>query len=257
MSKSNRNAAKRGKSAQGRKKIQTGKKIPQKPKKPIDRVKSAVKGVLAINLANKLTIARILLVPVFMLFLAVSTIPHHIMIALFIFALASVTDWLDGHIARTRMMITPFGQFLDPIADKILVMSALVLFAGNQWISGWVVAVILGRDFIVSAVRLVAVQSEEKLIIPARASGKVKTVITMVSIGAILFMWGLNDYGLISVESETIYGNVDVKINSPRLLLVPLGNVFMYICAGLNIYSGAQYIWDARYMLKDELGKKM
>jgi hypothetical protein len=75
----------------------------------------------------------------------------------------------------------------------------------------------------------------------------------MISIAAILLLWGLSDYGLISVESDIPFGT----INTPRLLLVPLGNALMYICGALNVYSGVQYVWDARYLLKDELGKKM
>jgi CDP-diacylglycerol--glycerol-3-phosphate 3-phosphatidyltransferase len=202
----------------------------------------------AVNLANKLTILRILLVPLFVLFLSVNKIPHNLVFALVIFSIASFTDFLDGYIAKTRMMITELGKFLDPIADKILVMSALVCFAGAGWIQSWTVVVILARDFIVSAIRLAAVQSEEKIVIPARTSGKVKTAITMFSIISILFLWMLAGYGVISLEIEVEMYNM--TFNTTDRLLVPIGNAFMYICVALTVFSGAQYIWDSRDILK-------
>ncbi|MCL1903312.1 MAG: CDP-diacylglycerol--glycerol-3-phosphate 3-phosphatidyltransferase [Oscillospiraceae bacterium] len=207
----------------------------------------------SINLANKLTILRIFLVPLFVIFISIDNIPHNITIALLIFIGASITDYFDGYIARTRMMITEFGKFLDPIADKIIVMSALVCFTGKGWIQPWVVVVILARDFIISAIRLAAVQSEEKLVIPARTSGKVKTAITMITICFIMGLWLLNSYGLVKFEVE-IQGTTTV-LNRPDLLLAPIGNALMYICVALNVFSGVQYVWDARDILKDVFKK--
>ncbi|MCL2070696.1 MAG: CDP-diacylglycerol--glycerol-3-phosphate 3-phosphatidyltransferase [Oscillospiraceae bacterium] len=209
----------------------------------------AVNSLKSLNLANKLTILRILLTPLFVIALITDGIPHNLLVALIIFAAASITDFFDGYIARTRMMVTKLGKFLDPIADKILVMSALVCFAGMQprpWISAWTVVVILARDFVVSAVRLAAVESEEKIVIPARTSGKVKTVITMVTICTILFLWILESYGIITYEVEFAM----TVINSPDRLLVPIGNAFMYICVALTVFSGVQYLWDARDILR-------
>lgn len=214
--------------------------------------KEVMSGLWAVNHANKLTVLRVLLTPLFVVLLIVEQIPHNILLALIVFIIASITDYFDGYIARTRMMVTQFGKFLDPIADKIIVMSALVCFAGIKpcpWISAWTVVVILARDFIVSAVRLAAVQSEEKVIMPARTWGKVKTAITMVTICGIMFLWMLEGYGVITYEVEVEYSQT--VINRPDLVLVPIGNAFMYICVALNLFSGAQYVWDARYILKD------
>jgi CDP-diacylglycerol--glycerol-3-phosphate 3-phosphatidyltransferase len=208
------------------------------------------------NIANKLTMLRILLVPAFVALLLIPAIPHNIAWALLVFFIAAVTDFLDGYIARTRMLVTPLGQFLDPIADKIIVMAALVCFAELRWISSWTVVIILAREFIVSAVRLVAAQSDEKVVIPARNSGKVKTIITMISICTIMFLWMLEGMGIIKYEFEgEIFGELMYR-NAPDLLLVPISDVFMYVCAGVTAFSGVQYIYDARAVLSKEFSKK-
>ncbi|MCL2754260.1 MAG: CDP-diacylglycerol--glycerol-3-phosphate 3-phosphatidyltransferase [Oscillospiraceae bacterium] len=228
-----------------------------------------LKAFSALNDANKLTILRIALVPLFVLFMLPFAIgevagegamPHSLVWALVIFVIASITDWLDGYIARSKMQITPLGQFLDPIADKILVMAALVCFAEQGWIPAWTVVVILTRDFVVGAVRLVCSQSEEKLVVPARTSGKVKTAITMFSIIAILLLWIMESYGQITFWVDGVDPATGAIIEGafyrPDLLLNPIGAVFMVICAALNVYSGVQYVWDARYILKEQLFKE-
>jgi CDP-diacylglycerol--glycerol-3-phosphate 3-phosphatidyltransferase len=208
------------------------------------------------NLANKLTIFRIVLVPFFVLFLTVDSLPHNLTIALSIFVLASFTDFLDGHIARTRNMITDFGKFLDPIADKILVMAALVCFAGLGWIQSWVIVVILSRDFIVGAIRLAAVESKQKVVIPARMSGKIKTAVTMISICGILLLWILAGYNVISFENVVVSGDVTTVFdNNPAYILRPVGNAVMYFCAALTLFSGWQYLWDSRKIIKDIMKK--
>ncbi|MCL2035935.1 MAG: CDP-diacylglycerol--glycerol-3-phosphate 3-phosphatidyltransferase [Oscillospiraceae bacterium] len=208
------------------------------------------------NLANKLTVFRVILVPVFVAFLSISAIPHNLAIALGVFVVASLTDFADGYIARSRNMITEFGKFIDPIADKILVNAALVCFAGLGWIQAWTIAAILARDSIVSAVRLAAVQSKEKVVIPARASGKVKTAVTMLSLCGIMLLWILADYGVITYHQQ-IFVNPDgfsaafseLTINDPGLILRPVGNAAMYVCVALTLYSGMQYVWDSRKIL--------
>jgi CDP-diacylglycerol--glycerol-3-phosphate 3-phosphatidyltransferase len=212
------------------------------------------------NIANKLTVFRIALVPFFVVALMVTAIPHNLTIAFAIFVLASLTDFLDGYIARSRNMVTNFGKFLDPIADKILVMAALVCFAGLGWIQSWIVVVILARDFIVNAIRLAAVESEQKLVIPARSSGKVKTIVTMLSLCGIMFLWVLEGYGVLKFEfTETISTDMFTHINTfhdPRRVLCPIANSAMYICVALTVFSGVQYAWDARKILKDIVNNK-
>ena len=131
------------------------------------------------NLANKLTMLRIVLIPVFVVVLY-ARFPFHMYVALLIFILASLTDMLDGKIARKYNMVTDFGKFLDPIADKMLVTSAMLVFTAWHWMPAWVVIVVIAREFMVSALRLVAATNGR--VIAAGWSGKVKTASTMVCI---------------------------------------------------------------------------
>ncbi|MBQ8264687.1 MAG: CDP-diacylglycerol--glycerol-3-phosphate 3-phosphatidyltransferase [Clostridia bacterium] len=131
------------------------------------------------NTANKLTLLRIALIPVFLIVLYWG-FPFSNWVALLIFIVASVTDFADGYIARHYNQITDFGKFMDPLADKMLVMAAMCWFvqSGEMW--GWVLALVLLREFAVSGMRLVAV--EQGKVIAAAWSGKIKTASTMVCI---------------------------------------------------------------------------
>lgn len=134
--------------------------------------------------ANKLTIARVVLIPVFLIVLYWG-FPGSRYVALGVFILASLTDLLDGYIARHYHQVSDFGKFMDPLADKCLVMAALCWFVEEGTMVGWVLAVVLLREFAVSGMRLVAV--EKGRVIAAGWSGKVKTASTMVCICLILF----------------------------------------------------------------------
>ena len=129
------------------------------------------------NLPNKLTLLRIVMVPVYVALLLID-FPYHTLIALGVFILASLTDLLDGYIARSRNLITDFGKFMDPLADKILVLSAMICFCQLGIMPGVAVIVVIFREFAVSGMRLVAV--EQGRVIAAGWSGKVKTASTMV-----------------------------------------------------------------------------
>lgn len=137
------------------------------------------------NTANKLTIARVIMIPLFLMVLYLN-IPGGDYVALGIFILASLTDTLDGFIARHYNQITDFGKFMDPLADKMLVMAALCWFVERGQMLGWVLAVVLVREFAVSGMRLVAV--EQGRVIAAGWSGKVKTATTMVAICVMLLL---------------------------------------------------------------------
>ncbi|MCM1335061.1 MAG: CDP-diacylglycerol--glycerol-3-phosphate 3-phosphatidyltransferase [Eubacterium sp.] len=176
------------------------------------------------NLANKLTLFRVALVPFFVAALGSS---WHL-IALILFAVASVTDMLDGRIARKYNQITDFGKFLDPLADKILVAAALIGMVERGYTWAWLVWVVIAREFLVSGVRLVAAGSPQKLVIAANIWGKLKTASTMVAICVVLFLHALVDFG------------VDVP------LLQPISNVLMILCAVLTVISGITYLWDYR-----------
>ena len=140
------------------------------------------------NLANKLTLSRIFMIPVFLIFLigGVCPEPYGRIAALIIFIAASLTDMLDGRIARKRNLITNFGKFMDPLADKLLVSAALIAFIELNLIPSWVVIVIISREFIITGFRLIAV--ETGLVLAAGWWGKVKTTIQMVMI-AVILIW--------------------------------------------------------------------
>ena len=135
------------------------------------------------NLPNKLTLWRIILVPFFVAALLIP-FPLHTIVALVLFIAASITDMLDGRIARKRNLITDFGKFADPLADKILVLAALLCFVQNGWCDCIAVIIVLFREFTVTSIRLIAAAKGE--VIAANIWGKVKTVTQMVAIITIL-----------------------------------------------------------------------
>ena len=139
------------------------------------------------NLPNKLTISRIIMVPVFIAFLLIEQIPGHRYIALILFAVACITDAMDGHIARKYNLITDFGKFLDPLADKLLVCSAFVCFVEQGSMPSWVAITILAREFIISGFRLVA--ANKNIVIAASMWGKVKTTFQMITCFALILYY--------------------------------------------------------------------
>lgn len=132
------------------------------------------------NLPNKLTIFRVILIPFFVVLLLFDITAYDKWIALAIFIIASLTDFLDGHIARKYNLVTNFGKFMDPLADKLLVCSAMICLVELSRIPAWVVIVIIAREFIISGFRLVA--SDNGVVIAASYWGKFKTVFQMVMI---------------------------------------------------------------------------
>lgn len=135
------------------------------------------------NLPTVLTITRIVLVPVFMALVLVK-IPYGAYFAALVFIAAAVTDGLDGYIARTRQQVTTLGQLIDPLADKLLISGALVSLVQMNEVSAWLAMIIIGREFAVSGLRMVAVT--EGVVIPASSLGKVKTISQIVAIVAVL-----------------------------------------------------------------------
>ncbi len=182
------------------------------------------------NLANKLTLLRVLLVPLFVVFMLVDAIPLNYLWALAVFGIASITDLFDGKIARKYNMVTDFGKFLDPLADKILVAAALVCMTELGWTFSWVTIIILVREFAVSGIRLVAAGSEKKVVIAAGWLGKVKTAVTMIAISLMLAMHIIVQFGFMP-----LWFPVDI-----------IGHVMMIICAALTLWSGIQYLYDYR-----------
>jgi len=168
------------------------------------------------NLANKLTMIRIFLVPIFLLFIAVRGIPYGRELATVIFIVASLTDKLDGYIARSRNQITNFGKFMDPLADKLLVTAALVSLVELHLVFGWVAMIIIAREFAVTGLRTIA--ASEGKVIAASKWGKLKTVIQIVAI--------------ISALINLSYVNTSLNM---------LTNIFMGAAVIVTIISGVDY----------------
>ena len=141
------------------------------------------------NLPNKLTILRVILIPFFVAFLMDAFhVPGTKWIALAIFIISSLTDMLDGKIARKYNLVTNFGKFMDPLADKLLVCSALIAFVDMDMIPTWIVMIIIAREFIISGFRLVA--SDNGIVIAAGIWGKLKTVCQMIMIIVLIADFG-------------------------------------------------------------------
>lgn len=130
------------------------------------------------NLPNKITIFRVCMIPLFVIFMLLDMIPGNRLFAAALFGLAAASDAVDGHLARKNGLVTNFGKFMDPLADKLLVCSALICFVGLQLIPAWMVIVIISREFIISGFRLVA--SDNGVVIAASYWGKFKTVFQMI-----------------------------------------------------------------------------
>lgn len=149
------------------------------------------------NLPNKLTLLRVLLIPVFLVMIYVEAISYHFLWALVVFAAASFTDMLDGKIARKRGLVTNFGKFLDPLADKVLVITGLIIFVALDEIrmSAIPLIIIVAREFMVSGLRLLA--AEEGVVVAAGIWGKLKTAFTMVTlVVGLLYLTVAFDFGV-------------------------------------------------------------
>ena len=182
------------------------------------------------NLPNKLTLLRVFLIPFFLVFVYWK-LPFHFLIALVVFAAASITDALDGNIARKHNLVTNFGKFLDPLADKVLVLAALAVFVELDEIKVGAVPLIIisAREFMVSGLRLLAANSG--VVVAAGIWGKLKTAFTMVAIIASLFWLSLcYDFGI--NFPETFSGAIDNVV-------IP---VLIWISTALTIISGGEYL---------------
>ena len=188
------------------------------------------------NLPNKLTLCRIILVPVFMIFVSLTEFGTETfnatwyLVAGIVFAAASFTDYLDGHLARKWHMVTDFGKFADPLADKLLTTVALIYMMRDGVCSPVVLCIILAREFAVSGLRMVAAGAKDGKVIAANMWGKVKTVLQMLTI--IFYFFGISlTYG------NTVLGNRNVWLISYWLC---------WLVAAATAISGIKYLWDNR-----------
>lgn len=182
------------------------------------------------NLPNKLTLLRVILIPFFLLFIYID-IPFNFLFALIIFAAASITDALDGKIARSRNLVTNFGKFLDPLADKVLVLSALTVFVELDEVHMGAIPLIIisAREFMVSGLRLLAADSG--IVVAAGIWGKLKTAFTMVTIVAVL-LW-------LSICHDFSFGISEAVVNAVDCWVIP---ALIWISTALTIISGAVYL---------------
>ncbi len=181
------------------------------------------------NLANQITLVRIFFVIPIVVLLYWPT-PLNCFLATLLFGIASITDFLDGHIARKSNMVTSFGKFLDPLADKLLICSILVMFTQLGWVPAWVTIIIIGRELAVTGLRAIA--ADEGVVIAADKYGKIKTVMQIVAI-------------------------IPLTLHHP-LLGIPLhqiGLFLLYIALILTIFSGVNYFMGFYGNWRENSGK--
>ncbi len=166
------------------------------------------------NLPNKLTVGRFIAVP----FFVAAYMLEYYWVALILFILASLTDMLDGKIARARGLVTNFGKIMDPLADKVLVYSAFCLMVAGGIVPGWMLIIILAREFTISGMRTVA--ASEGIVIAAGMSGKIKTVVQMIAVPVLIIALALPQYEFIYIA----------------------GQILLYAALVLTVYSGLEYI---------------
>lgn len=177
------------------------------------------------NLPNRLTILRVILIPFFVLFLLIPITEYDNYIAVGIFVLASLTDMLDGKIARKYNLVTNFGKFMDPLADKLLVCSAMICLVETGQLPAWIVVIIISREFIISGFRLVA--SDNGVVIAASYWGKFKTTFQMLMVIALI------------LDFDHAYYRI-------------FCGVLTYIALALTVISLVDYIWKNRTVLKEQ-----
>ena len=192
---------------------------------------------MKLNVPNILTIARIFITPVFLAVILMDNLPHKFLIACIIFSIGSITDAIDGHLARKNNQITNFGKFLDPIADKILTTSALLAFMSMGLCNIWIVMLVLTREFAIASVRMIAAAGG--VVIPANIWGKIKTVSQMTF--TILIMLLGETWEIISNTNKVLFEKL------PDLSLI--SNGLLWITAILTIISGIIYLNDSKKII--------
>ena len=210
------------------------------------------------NLPNKLTLFRIILVPIMVIvsffdipgsFLG---IPTTMWILNLIFIIASITDKLDGYLARKNNQVTTFGKFLDPIADKILVVTAMILLVEMGRLPAWIPIIVIFREFVVSGYRLIAVQSEGK-VIAANIWGKLKTVTQMLGI-ICMFLTNHPYFAFVlraKTEEEMLVNSALTYMSTGDFIMNIIASIFITISVIATVFSGYEYLKGGKDLLKD------
>ncbi|MGN1300102.1 MAG: CDP-diacylglycerol--glycerol-3-phosphate 3-phosphatidyltransferase [Clostridia bacterium] len=210
------------------------------------------------NLPNKLTLFRIILVPIMVIvsffdipgsFLG---IPTTMWILNLIFIIASITDKLDGYLARKNNQVTTFGKFLDPIADKILVVTAMILLVEMGRLPAWIPIIVIFREFVVSGYRLIAVQSEGK-VIAANIWGKLKTVTQMLGI-ICMFLTNHPYFAFVlraKTEEEMLVNSALTYMSTGDFIMNIIASILITISVIATVFSGYEYLKGGKDLLKD------
>lgn len=185
---------------------------------------------IKLNPANKITVSRILLIPVFIA-LALFQNFYAQLAALLVFVLAAATDSVDGYVARKYDMISDFGKFMDPLADKLLVTAALCVLVGAGKTSVWVLFIIIVREFVVTGLRLIAV--DNGVVIAASMWGKVKTVLQIIVVSVGLLPWNIG-------QAYVLFAGVTVL------------DLLMWLVVAVTVISGCEYIFKNSTVLKEQ-----
>jgi CDP-diacylglycerol--glycerol-3-phosphate 3-phosphatidyltransferase len=181
--------------------------------------------------------------PLYLLLLLLD-FPFHYIIAALMFVAASITDYFDGRIARTQGLVTNFGKFLDPLADKMLTTAAFLGFLASGHLDVWAVMLILAREFMVTSVRLIA--AKDGVVVAASMAGKSKTVAQYI---AIIYMMAALEF---STWKSTLLSGLSLPEQAYTLPL-SIGRVFIWVSVILTLISGIQYVWQLRRYFKDSL----
>lgn len=181
------------------------------------------------NIANKLTIARIILIPVYIIFLMLDISKYHFWIATFIFVIASLTDMLDGRLARKRNLVSDFGKFADPLADKLLVLSAMICFVQLDFMPAWICIVIMAREIAISGLRLIC--AEKGTVVAASKLGKFKTITQM----AFIILTTIN-------FSYYFYDSIPGVCDAIEIFRI----IILYLALVMTIVSFIDYVYKNR-----------
>lgn len=189
------------------------------------------------NLPNKLTVSRLVLTLAFLVALFVA-FPFHETVALVLFIAAGITDWMDGEIARRRKLVTNFGILMDPLADKILVCSAFIVFVELKWMAAWMAVVIVTREFAITGLRLLA--ASKNVVLAAEGYGKHKTISQIVAIISILVLAAYPEWGVLG---RVAFGFAPVGIQPWVHWFTEAAK---WVAVILTLVSGFLYLWRNR-----------
>lgn len=194
---------------------------------------------MRLNTPNRLTIARIIITPIFLAVIMWENLPHRFLIATLIYSIAAITDAVDGKLARKNNQVTNFGKLLDPIADKVLTTSALLAFMAMGLCNIWIVMIVLTREFTIASIRMIA--ASNGVVIPANFWGKLKTVSQMTFTVVIMLLGECYEY-----LPQIFYPGVTCP---SWLTLANISNFLLWITAVLTVISGIIYIKDSRSVI--------